>query len=79
MELYVALLYDRHTDEEIHLFTERQVAIDYARQWARASRSFDEEDFEEREDEDGGYSATYSCEGDWVRVERVVVDAEVGK
>ena len=78
MELFVVLIDDRHADEAIYLFTERQVAIDYARREA-TSRCSGEEDFKEHEIDCWEYSATYSCEGDSIRVERVVVDAEASK
>jgi hypothetical protein len=73
MRIYVVMVADRHADPVPYLFTDPDVAVAYARQWAR-EHSLDGEI--EEDDIDGWlYYATYSVESDSVWVLAKDVDA----
>ena len=67
MELYVAMVDDRHTDPYARLFTTPERAIDYARRLAEENAARPQ-DVEESEVEGWLYHATWSTEGDAVWV-----------
>ena len=75
MTIYNVLVKDRHSDPEIHNFTLRDVAIDFAREIAQQS-CHHEEDYIETNYENGKNATDwillieYSREGDYVRVSK---------
>jgi hypothetical protein len=72
MRVYLAIIEDRHTDVAVCVFSTAEKAIAYAREWAYDNaRSPDR--VEEQEIDGWLYSATYSVEGDAVRVEEAEV------
>lgn len=76
MEIYIAMIQDRHTDVEVHSFSDPDKAIDYARSRALESCKHDEY-YEEQEVESWLFCASYSCEGDFVRVVKTELDDEL--
>lgn len=77
MDIYVAMVNDRHDDPEPFLFTTAQAAVDFARKYATDSVKRPE-DFEETHvglPSDWLYSATFSVEGDSVWVLKKATDA----
>jgi len=69
MKVYVFIHHDRHADDEIHVYAQKERAIEEAKKRAREFDRFDE--LVEIEQLHFGimYRGTYSCEGDHVRVE----------
>ena len=79
MNIFVAVWGDRHSDTTVHLFTDKQKAIDWARETAK-SRARRPEDYEEPvySREDGWvFYATYSCEDDGIYVVESEIDKEL--
>jgi hypothetical protein len=74
MNVYVAMIADRHTDTEPYVFSTAEAAIEYARQCAQAYAR-DPEEIEEEQIEGWLYHATYSAEGDsvWVLAKEIDV------
>jgi hypothetical protein len=72
MNIYVFVHHDRHADDEIHVYSSKEVAIEEAK---KRAREFDR--FGELEEISLSryfiYKGTYSCEGDHVRVEEKVL------
>ena len=81
MRVACVLWTDRHSDPTVHLFTDADAAIDWAR--AQAKKMDRHDDFKETELTDEMrnigwiYDVQYSCEGDGLRVEMVEVDKDV--
>lgn len=73
MKVYAAIVEDRHVDTEVALFTDKFLAIDHAR---NAAKDLDHsgDQFDEIEMPGWVYYATFSCEGDFVRVEELELD-----
>ncbi len=72
MKIYNVLIKDRHTDPIIHNFTDKDVAINFARQNAKEFCRFPE-DLKETNynpEKDSGWILLieYSCEDDYVRI-----------
>jgi hypothetical protein len=72
--VYVAMICDRHTDPEPHVFSTADAAINYARSQAHAN-AHDPADVEESDIAGWLYYATYSGEGDSVWVVGKEIDA----
>lgn len=77
MEIFIAVVQDRHTDVDVEPFTDANRAIAWARKLARDSSDGDvDETLTESMKDDGWvYSGCYSCEGDSVHVVRKTLDA----
>lgn len=81
MQLAAVLWNDRHSDPSIHLFTEREAAIAWARKKAK-EYAREADDFQEiaitpsMENAGWIYCANYSCENDGLRVQMVTVDKD---
>jgi hypothetical protein len=73
MTIFVVIIEDRHSDVEVLAYTGRDDAIKMARKTAKKYCCF-EDSYEEDESAEHFY-ATYSCEGDSVRVEEVELNA----
>lgn len=67
MEVFIAMIADRHTDPEPHPFSTADAAIEYARQCAH-EYAHDPADIEEETIGGWLYYARYSPEGDRVWV-----------
>ena len=69
MNVYVAIIEDRHTDVGAEVFSDKNRAIEYAKETARAYCRF-EEDYKENAEEDKVwcFRVSYSCEGDSITV-----------
>lgn len=67
MEVFIAMITDRHTDPEPYPFSTADAAIEHARQYAHKHAS-DPKDVEEEVVEGWLYYARYSTEGDSVWV-----------
>ena len=52
MKIYNVLIYDRHTDLDVHNFGDAILAIDYAKQYVLKYGSPDDEDFEVESESD---------------------------
>lgn len=65
--VYIAIVEDRHTNTEVYPFSIAEAAIDFARETAR-QYARTEADVEETPIDGWLYHATYSTEGDSVRV-----------
>lgn len=80
-KIYVVLWHDRHVDETVHLFTDKDAAVSWARQQAedntRPGGGPDDDDTAELNDTDWVAYFPYNVEGDYLRVLAVDVDAEV--
>lgn len=80
MDIYIAICCDRHIDEVVKVFTSPELAIEYAKTFATSGGIWNEKtDIEESLTDSmirSGclYYATYSPEGDSVRVEKSVLD-----
>ena len=73
MKLYVALCQDRYEDDLIKIFRKPERAIEFCKRFMEDNRSRHSE-IEECEIDGWLYHATYSSEGDCVRVEEVELD-----
>ncbi|MCP4540143.1 MAG: hypothetical protein GY832_23645 [Chloroflexi bacterium] len=72
MGVYVIIINDRHLDVDVLLYSDREEAVDTARDLAKTACSA-KEDYEELKTGGGIFFAKYSCEGDYIRViERTV-------
>lgn len=67
-KVYVMLTHDRHTEVEVEVYTDKDRAIEQARQAAMHSAG-SEDDYEEEKIDGYLFSASYSCEGDHITVE----------
>jgi hypothetical protein len=77
MNIYLAIIEDRHTDTDVYPFSTAEAAIAFAKREALDGARGDVSRIEEEEIENWLYSATYSTEGDSVRViERLVDDPD---
>jgi len=74
-KFYVVLTEDRHIDVQVDLFSEKDVAIDFARSEAKEYCKYPEDYQEEQEERYPGwlFYAQYSCEGS-IRVIPVELD-----
>lgn len=73
MEIFAVILEDRHTDTDVEVFSDSDIAIGYARKMANEFAHGDEVDetLDDNMKEAGWiYHGCYSCEGDSVRVVR---------
>lgn len=79
MKLYAVLWEDRHVDPSVHLFTDREVAIQWAREQAESRRhdGFKQDWTPTGNDPQWLAYFGYSCEGDGLRVAEVEVDKEL--
>lgn len=72
MKIYNVLINDRHTDPEIHSFTDRATAIKFAEDTVLEYCQYPEDlelmTAEQLQPDNWVYYARYSCEGDYVRV-----------
>lgn len=68
MKIYIAMIADRHTDVEAHVFTQPAAAIAFARATAIENAHEGEADLEEESIPSWLYYARYSPEGDSVWV-----------
>jgi hypothetical protein len=77
MDIFVALVQDRHTDVDVAVFSKDDVAIAWARDMARRSASMplDETLTDSMKAAGWLYYGCYSSEGDHVRVMRKKMDA----
>ena len=75
MILYAAIWEDRHSDTTVHLFSNADKAIEWARTQCKECDRWGV--YEEREIKGWLFCADYSCEGDGIRVVEVEVDAEL--
>jgi cell division protein YceG involved in septum cleavage len=73
MNVYVTMIEDRHSDPEPYVFSTAEAAIAYARACAR-EYAHSPDDVQETNVEGWLYSATYSVEGDSVRVVEKTID-----
>jgi hypothetical protein len=75
MKIYIAMIADRHTDVEAHVFKSPDAAVAFARASAIENAREGEDDLEEEQIDGWLYHARYSPEGDsvWV-VESVLND-----
>lgn len=71
--MYILIIEDRHSDTSAHPFTMKETAIANAKHIAK-KYARQESDYEEQEIDGWDFYATYSCEGDCVRVEKQPVD-----
>lgn len=74
--IYVMLIQDRHTDEEVYTFTSSEVAVSEARKKAKELCDFSE-DYEEDDcskDQSWLFSARYSCNDDSIKVITTTLD-----
>jgi len=79
MEIYIVVVEDRHTDIEVHPFTDKNKAISEAKRVAK-EYCRNEEYYEEQDlGEDVGFLfyAQYSCESDNVRVVTTTLNKEI--
>ena len=80
MKLAAVLWRDRHTDPTVHLFTDPEVAIAWARKKAEENNRYDDlaEITLTQSMRNAGwiYVVDYSCEGDGLRVEMIEVDED---
>ena len=65
MRVYCVITEDRHTDTQVEVYADKQVALNRANQIADMSG---DGDYDESDIAGWLYFATYSCEGDSVRV-----------
>jgi hypothetical protein len=79
MKIYAVIIEDRHTGTIIRAFSQAEKAVAYAKEIAFDYSSECPEDFEELKVAGLLYFATYSWEGDSVRVIEVELDEEVAK
>lgn len=72
MDLYVAIIEDRHSDVGVDVFSDEDTAIAWARKMAHASASGSVDETLTKSMKDAGwvYFGSYSSEGDSVRVVR---------
>lgn len=73
MKVYLVIIEDRHADVEVRPFYDADKAVAKARELAKEYDRFG--DYEESQIADWLFYASYSCEGDCVRV----VEAEINK
>jgi hypothetical protein len=80
MELFIAILEDRHTDTDVEPFMDMDEAIAWARKEAKkhADGEVDETLTDTMRANGWVYHGCYSCEGDNVRVVRKTLDAALG-
>lgn len=79
MEVYVVIIKDRHSDTEVQVFSDPDIAVNKARELAkeycRHLEDFEESKLNNYMTQDGWlYHAVYSCEGDNIRVVKRVVN-----
>ena len=74
--IYLVIVEDRHNDVMVYPFTSRLRAIEQARLTATA-RCRRSRDYSEKEVEDWLFYATYTVEGDSVRVVEAELDIEL--
>jgi len=79
MRLYVAIWEDRHTDTTAHLFSDKDKAIEWARDVAEENCHFPEDYSEENCPKEWIFNVVYSCENDNIRVVECEVDSDLEK
>jgi hypothetical protein len=76
MDVYLVIDEDRHQEPQVHVYSSDKPAIAHAKRIVQEKNS-GEGDIEEMPTEGWLYNATYSCEGDCVRVEKkAVIDGQ---
>lgn len=75
--LYAVIWEDRHVDVAVHLFSDKDAAIVWAKKQSEESNINDWQDDENECPADWLAYFCYSCEGDHLRVIEVEVDAEL--
>ena len=80
MKLAVVLWHDRHVDTTVHLFTDPEMAVAWARTKAKENNRYGdltEITLTQSMRKSGWiYAIDYSCEGDGLRVEMIEVDED---
>jgi hypothetical protein len=80
--VYVAIWEDRHTEPTAHVFSDKNKAIEWAR---KNAHEFDRHgEYEEHlspqmQDARWLFNATYSCEGDAIRVVEMEIDQDLNR
>lgn len=74
--VFVVLLQDRHADPEVAVFSDREIAIRFARETAQEMARHPE-DYEEKQIKGLEFFASYSCESDCISVYKTTIDAEI--
>ena len=75
MDIYISICCDRHSDEDIKVFTDSDVAIRYARDFVPEWYDIKEEEPNKEMKACGWiFFARYGVEGDCVRVEKSQLD-----
>jgi len=69
MEIYIAICEDRHIDSVVRVFDTPEKAISYAKSFAEGGARHSE-DVEETKIDGWLYHCQFSCDGDFVRVEK---------
>jgi hypothetical protein len=76
MDLFIAICCDRHIDETVRVFSTKEKAVEYCKEFA-ADEELEEQELTQSMINSGWlYYATYSCEGDNVRVEKGTLDPQ---
>ena len=74
MELYIAICIDHHIDEVVRVFSTKEKAIDFCKEFADGEY-LQEEQLTDAMIQDGWlYLASYGVDGDGVRVEKGTLD-----
>lgn len=74
MDVYLAIIEDRHSDVDVAVFSTLDLAIEYARGTAREYATREQDVIEQEPKGDWLFAVTYSIEGDWIRVVKATVD-----
>lgn len=77
MDLYIAVLHDRHIDDVIRVFSTEEKAREQCKAWLDYERQHGRSEDDIDEDPVPGwlYRARYGPEGDSVRIEHATLDA----
>jgi len=73
MEIFTAICEDRHVDTHVRVFDTLDKAITYAKKFI-GNNTRHSEDIQKSDVDGWLYYATYSCEGDFVRVESSILN-----
>lgn len=75
MEIYIAICIDRHSDEDVKVFTTPEKAIEYAKEFVPEGYDILERELTKEMKRSGWiYLANYGVEGDHVRVEKGILE-----
>ncbi len=77
MKIYTAIWEDKHNDTTVHLFSDKDVAIEWARDTAKEYCRYEESYNEEDCPEGWLFRVVYSCEHDGIHVVECEVDSEL--